>query len=207
MMYCCCMMSGSDRTLEVRCPPSLHHAVESSERMTKVSPDRSCPAGMLMCTRFRSTFSPPTCTALSSSSPRTHHRTHVPLPATHAAACYVAHLCNAWGRLYRMVSSPRCGSGTVSAQMNYSGSLAGAREEGCIRTMMSCMSGSSPGKKAESRASLLPSTGVVSAGQISCREPQALRNLHMHLAPPEMPRIACMQYLSLPSSPGSPPAL
>ena len=39
-----------------------------------------------------------------------------------------------------------------------------------MRTMTSCMSGSSPDRKAESRASLLPSTGMVSAGQISCAE-------------------------------------
>ena len=39
-----------------------------------------------------------------------------------------------------------------------------------MHTMTSCMSGSSPGRKAESRASLLPSTSVVSAGQISCTD-------------------------------------
>ena len=43
-----------------------------------------------------------------------------------------------------------------------------------MRTMTSCMSSSFPGRKAESRASLLPSTGVVSAGHISCAEAQAL---------------------------------
>ncbi len=42
--------------------------------------------------------------------------------------------------------------------------------------MMSCMSWASDGRNAESRASLLPSTGVVSAGQISCSTlTQALR--------------------------------
>ena len=44
-------------------------------------------------------------------------------------------------------------------------------EEQRGRTMMSCMSGSSDGRNAESRASLLPSTSFVSAGQISCGTP------------------------------------
>ena len=66
-------------------------------------------------------------------------------------------------------------------------------------TIRSCMSGSAEGRKAESKASLLPSTGVVSAGQISCQhrsksEQKQKRNLNL-----SNPMITC--------SPGCPTVL
>ena len=121
-----------------------------------------------MCTLFRSTFSPPTCTALFSSSPKIRQCTD------YATACHSAHLLQSLGKLAPHDLISRMRKRHHSSRVSSSVTLAGAREEACMHTMMPCMSGSSPGKKAESRASLLPSTGVVSAGQISCREAQAL---------------------------------
>ena len=70
---------------EVQGSPSLHHAVESAERMTNVRPDRSCPAGMLMRTLFRATFSPPTCIPLVSLFP------NIQSAQSCAPACCSAH--------------------------------------------------------------------------------------------------------------------